>query len=109
MTSLPKMTGTTFCYAIIELVSLTGSLITLMVCVGGLIATWQLIRQGTTTFPLPARAITYVFLGYFVVLAVTNALNGPDPERFIEYVLISPFLFLIPLTLQLSVTCPDLP
>lgn len=83
--------------------SLTGSLVSAIGVIGALVAVWVLIRDcPAPPASLPVRLTVWVFGTYFGVLALTTALNGPDPMRHIEYLIIAPFLYFIPLILVLD-------
>lgn len=105
---LPISGWTLFCYAMIALASLTGSFITLLGFLGGVVAFVSLLRNPPETLPKEGVWLSLTFAGYFAVLAITTTLNGPDPERFIEFVIISPFIYFIPLALILPVRCTDI-
>ena len=92
----------------IALASLTGSFITLLGFLGGAVAFVSLLRNPPETLPKEGVWLSLTFAGYFAVLAITTTLNGPDPERFIEFVIISPFIYFIPLALILPVRCTDI-
>ncbi len=83
--------------------SLTGSLVSAVGVIGALVAVWVLIRdRPAPPASLPVRLTVWVFGTYFGVLALTTALNGPDSMRHIEYLIIAPFLYFIPLMLVLD-------
>lgn len=105
---LPISGWTLFCYAMIALASLTGSFITLLGFLGGVVAFVSLLRDPPETLPKEGVWLSLTFASYFAVLAITTTLNGPDPERFIEFVIISPFIYFIPLALVLPVRCTDI-
>lgn len=68
----------------------------------------SLLRNPPESLPKEGVWLSLTFAGYFAVLAITTALNGPDPTRFIEFVIISPFVYFIPLALLLPVRCTDI-
>ncbi len=105
---LPISGWTLFCYAMIALASLTGSFITLLGFLGGVVAFVSLLRDPPETLPKEGVWLSLTFASYFAVLAITTTLNGPDPERFIEFVIISPFIYFIPLALVLPIKCKDI-
>lgn len=105
---LPATPWTTFCYVMIAAASLTGSLITLIGLIGGLVALWQMVMVRERPFPAEGRLLAAAFVIYFAVLAVTTAMNGSEPGRFIELILISPFIYFIPLALHLPNRCTDI-
>ncbi len=92
----------------IALASLTGSFITLLGILGGVVAFVSLLRDPPEALPKEGVWLSLTFASYFAVLAITTTLNGPDPERFIEFVIISPFIYFIPLALILPVRCTDI-
>ena len=92
----------------IALASITGSFITLLALIGSLFAVVSIARNPIEKLPTEGLWLSLAFGVYFLVLAATTALNGPDPNRFIELVLISPFVYFIPLALVLPVRCHDI-
>lgn len=92
----------------IALASLTGSFVTLLAFLASFVACVSLARHPPVTFPKEGIWLSIIFACYFAVLAITTMLNGPDPTRFIEFVLISPFIYFIPLALILPARCTDI-
>lgn len=107
MQRLTATPWTTFCYAMIAGASLVGSVVTAMALIAALIAALHLLR-GTRDTAGEGRTLALALGLYFIVMTVTTALNGPIPTRFIELVIISPFLYFIPLALLLPTLAKDL-
>lgn len=107
MQRLTATPWTTFCYAMIAGASLVGSAVTALALIAALIAALHLLR-GTRDIAGEGRTLALALGLYFIVMTVTTALNGPIPARFIELVIISPFLYFIPLALLLPALAADL-
>lgn len=107
MRRLTATPWTTFCYSMIAGASLVGSVVTAMALIAALIAGLHLLR-GTRDTAVEGRSLALALGLYFIVLTGTTALNGPIPTRFIELVIISPFLYFIPLALLLPALAADL-
>ncbi len=107
MQRLTATPWTTFCYAMIAGASLVGSAVTALALIAALIAALHLLR-GTRDIAGEGRTLALALGLYFIVMTVTTALNGPIPTRFIELVIISPFLYFIPLALLLPALAADL-
>lgn len=105
---IPISGWTLFCYSIVALASLTGSLITLVGFLGSVVAFVSLLRNPPEELPKEGVWLSLIFAVYFAVLAITTTLNGPDPKRFIEFAIISPFIYFIPLALILPLRCMDI-